>query len=148
MTEWNAYFTPGLPHGAITDLLVTFDARERPEADVGGPEVVLTALSARGWIQDMDRPQGAATDPGFCSCVSLEMVPSLIQDADPRPDLVGWQAWAEPVLGARTCGVPASAPASPTTCSPSSPHRSPHPPVPRRTLPKSAEGRLNVIRRR
>ena len=31
----------------------------------------------------------------------VEMVPPpLIQDADPRPDMLGWQAWAEPIIGA------------------------------------------------
>ncbi|WP_341846333.1 DUF317 domain-containing protein [Streptomyces regalis] len=76
------------------------------------------------------------------------MVPPLIQDADPRPDLLGWQAWAQPVLGAPylwcasfSASVPydlvaafASSLASPV-------------PVPRRTLPRSAMGRLTVIRR-
>ncbi|WP_404818945.1 MULTISPECIES: DUF317 domain-containing protein [Streptomyces] len=74
------------------------------------------------------------------------MVPALIEDADPRPDLVGWQAWAEPVLGARylwcasfSASVPhglvavrASSLAWPV-------------PVPRRTMPESAEGRLALV---
>ncbi|MFI7018658.1 DUF317 domain-containing protein [Streptomyces sp. NPDC050164] len=35
MSEWNAYFTLGVPHEAITELLVTLDAREvMPCADV------------------------------------------------------------------------------------------------------------------
>jgi hypothetical protein len=85
-------------------------------------------------------------DPGFSVGVSLELQPALIQAADPRPDQVGWQAWAEPVFGAPylwcasfSASVPhelvavfASSLASPV-------------PVPRRTLPASAEGRLTVV---
>jgi hypothetical protein len=48
MTEWNAYFTTGVPHEAVTDLLVALNARDMPDADVMGPEAVLTALTARG----------------------------------------------------------------------------------------------------
>jgi len=148
MTEWNAYFTPGVPYEALADLLVAIDAREEPDADLAGPETVLAALTAQGWIRDVDRPRTTATDPAFTASVSLEPLPPLIQDADPRPDLMGWQAWAEPVLGAPylwcasfSASVPhdlvaafASSLASPV-------------PVPRRTVPKSAEGRLTVVRR-
>jgi hypothetical protein len=100
MTEWNAYFTTGVPYEALADLLVAIDAREAPDTDFGGAETVLNALSAQGWLRDVDRPHTTATDPGLSGCVSLEPMPPLIQDADPRPDLSGWQAWAEPVLGA------------------------------------------------
>ncbi|WP_371749024.1 DUF317 domain-containing protein [Streptomyces sp. NBC_00280] len=148
MAEWNAYFTTGVPFEALADLLIAVDAGEAPDASIAESETVLTALSARGWIRDVDRPRTTATDPGFSSCVSLELLPPLIEDADPRPDLVGWQAWAEPVLGAPylwcasfSASVPhglvaafASSLASPV-------------PVPRRTLPKSAAGRLTVVRR-
>ncbi|MDO0934995.1 DUF317 domain-containing protein [Streptomyces sp. DG2A-72] len=148
MAEWNAYFTTGVPYEALADLLVALDVREEPDTGLAGPETVLAALTARGWICDVDRPSTTATDPGLSSSVSLEMLPPLIQDADPRPDLAGWQAWAEPVLGAPylwcatfSASVPhdlvaafASSLASPA-------------PVPRRTVPKSAEGRLTVVRR-
>ncbi len=148
MTEWNAYFTTGLPHEAVTDLPVALDARDTPGDDVMGPEAVLTALTARGWIRDVDRPRTTVTDTSFCSSVSLEAVPPLIQDADPRPDLPGWQAWAEPVRGTPylwctsfSASVPhdlvaafASSLASPT-------------PVPRRTLPKGSEKLLTVVHR-
>ncbi|WP_326611077.1 hypothetical protein OG949_16905 [Streptomyces scopuliridis] len=100
MTERNAYFTAGVPHEAITGLLVTLDARERTEAGASGCEVVLTA---RNWFRDVDRPQSTATDPGFCSSVSLEMVPTLIQDVDPRPDASGWQAGESRSSVPRTC---------------------------------------------
>jgi hypothetical protein len=75
------------------------------------------------------------------------MVPPLIQDADPRPDLLGRQAWAKPVLGTPYLwcagfSVPHDVVAAfaPSLASPA--------PVPRRTLPKSAVGRLTHIRRR
>nr|WP_206326912.1 DUF317 domain-containing protein [Streptomyces sp. S3(2020)] len=148
MTEWNAYFTTGVPYEALAELLIAIDAREQPDADLAGPETVLGALTAQGWIRDVDRPRTTAMDPGFSSCVSLEVLPPLIEDADPRPDPVGWQAWAEPALGSPylwcasfSASVPydlvaafASSLASPV-------------PVPRRTVPKNAEGRLTVVRR-
>ncbi|MDQ0750204.1 hypothetical protein QF034_004435 [Streptomyces africanus] len=148
MTAWNAYFTAGVPYEALADLLVEIDSRKTPAADFDGPETVLSALSAHGWLRDVDRPRTTATDPGFSCSVSLEMVPPFIEDADPRPDLVGWQTWAEPLLGAPylwcasfSASVPhdlvaafASSLASPA-------------PVPRRTVPEGAEGRLTVVRR-
>ncbi|WEH16427.1 DUF317 domain-containing protein [Streptomyces sp. VNUA24] len=147
MAEWNAYFTVGTPYEALADLLVEIGACT-PDVGFEGPETVLDALCARGWMRDVDRPRTTAVEPGFCSSVSLEMLPPLIEDADPRPDLVGWQAWAEPVLGAPylwcasfSASVPhgvvaafASSLASPV-------------PVPRRTVPESAAGRLTVVRR-
>ncbi|MFC7308450.1 DUF317 domain-containing protein [Streptomyces monticola] len=147
IAEWNVYFTAGVPPEALADLLVAIDAREAPDVGFEGPESVLTALSTQGWLRDVDRPRTAA-DPGFSCTVSLELLPPLIQDVDPRPDLVGWQAWAEPVLGAPylwcanfSASVPhdlvaafASSLASPV-------------PVPRRHLPESTEGRLSVVRR-
>lgn len=70
-------------------------------------------------------------------------LPAGIQDGDPRPDLVGWQAWAEPVLGAPYLWC--------ATFSASTPHdlvaafaasiASPAP-VRRRILPELAAGRL------
>ncbi|KUF15445.1 SPDY domain containing protein [Streptomyces silvensis] len=148
MPEWNAYFTTGVPYEALADLLVAMNAREAPDTGPAEPERVLAALTARGWIRDVDRPHTTATDPGFSASVSLEMLPPLIDDADPRPDLAGWQAWAEPVLGAPYLWC--------ATFSASVPHdlvaafasslASPDP-VPRRTVPKSAEGRLTVVRR-
>ncbi|MET7712301.1 DUF317 domain-containing protein [Streptomyces sp. NPDC005407] len=148
MTEWNAYCTAGVPHEALTDLLVAIGTRAARDSGGEGPETVLNALSARGWIRDVDRPRTTASDPGFSCTFSLEVLPPLVQDADPRPDLVGWQAWAEPVLGAPylwcasfSASVPhdlvavfASSLASPIL-------------VPRSMLPASAEGRLTVVRR-
>ncbi|MFJ9377549.1 DUF317 domain-containing protein [Streptomyces sp. NPDC101455] len=148
MTEWNAYFTVGVPYEALADMLVAIDAREMPDVGFKGTERVLNVLGARGWIRDVDRPTTTATDPGLSTTVSLEMLPPLVQDADPRPDLMGWQAWAEPALGAPylwcatfSAGVPddlvaafASSLASPVA-------------VPRRTLPRSTESRLTVVRR-
>ncbi|MEU0948869.1 DUF317 domain-containing protein [Streptomyces canus] len=148
ITEWNAYFTAGVPYEALADLLAEIDSRKTLDVDFEGPETVLSALSAHGWLRDVDRPRTTAVDPGFSCSVSLEMVPPFIEDADPRPDLVGWQAWAEPVLGVPylwcasfSASVPhglvaafASSLASPV-------------PVPRRTVPEGVEGRLTVVRR-
>ncbi|MFI0540442.1 DUF317 domain-containing protein [Streptomyces sp. WSLK1-3] len=148
MTEWNAYFTAGIPYEALADLLVAIDAREAPDIGFEGPETVLNVLGAQGWVRDPDSPHTTAMDPGFSATVSLGLQPSLVQDADPRPDLMGWQAWAELVLGAPylwcasfSASVPhdlvaafASSLASPALVS-------------RRTLPKDAESRLMVVRR-
>ncbi|WP_079056361.1 DUF317 domain-containing protein [Streptomyces caeruleatus] len=146
MPEWNAYFTTGVPYEALADLLVAIDAREA--VGFAGPEMVLNALSARGWIRDMDHPRTTAMDPGFSTSVSLEMLPPLIEDADPRPDLVGWQAWAEPVLGAPylwCASFSASVPYDLVAAFASS--LASAAPVPRRTVPESAEGRLTIVRR-
>ncbi|WP_313772155.1 MULTISPECIES: DUF317 domain-containing protein [Streptomyces] len=106
MTAWNAYFTTGTPHEAIADFLFALDARSEPDTGFDEPETVLAALTAQGWIRDIDRPATTAMDPAFTSSVSLEPLPDLVHDADPRPDLAGWQAWAEPVLGRRIYGPP------------------------------------------
>ncbi|MFF3328745.1 DUF317 domain-containing protein [Streptomyces sp. NPDC002888] len=148
MASWNAYFTTGVPYEVLADLLVAIDAREAPDLAFEGAETVINVLSAQGWVRDVDRPRTTAIDPGLTSSVSLEPVPPFIQDADPRPDLFGWQAWAEPVLGVPylwcasfSASVPhdlvavfASSLASPV-------------PVPRRVLPRSSEGRLTIRRR-
>ncbi|MBK3573878.1 DUF317 domain-containing protein [Streptomyces sp. MBT65] len=148
MTEWNAYFTAGLPYEVLADLLVAIDARETPDISYEGPAAVLDALGAQGWVRDVDCPHTTAMDPGFSATVSLGLQPPLVQDANPRPDSVGWQAWAEPVLGAPylwcasfSASVPhdmvatfASSLASPALVS-------------RRTLPQGAENRLTVVRR-
>ncbi|OKJ31534.1 DUF317 domain-containing protein [Streptomyces sp. CB01580] len=147
MTEWNAYFTSGVPYEVLIDLLVSLGTGSPLDSRGEDHETVLNALSVQGWFRDADRPRTAAMDPGFSASVSLELQPALIQDADPRPDQVGWQAWAEPVIGAPylwcasfSASVPhelvaafASSLASPA-------------PVPRRTWPASAERRLTVVR--
>ncbi|MFF3372042.1 DUF317 domain-containing protein [Streptomyces sp. NPDC002680] len=148
LTEWNAYFTPGVPHEALADLLLALDAGDLPDTGFGEPDVVLTTLVAQGWMRDVDRPATTVTDPGFTSSVSLEEVPPLIEDADPRPDLMGWQAWAEPVFGAPYLWC--------ASFSASFPHDlvavfgaslASSVPVPRRTLPDRARERLTVVRR-
>jgi hypothetical protein len=145
MTEWNAYFTTGVPHEALADFLLALDARPDPAIGFDGPETVLAALTGQGWVRDIDYPETAAADVGFAASFTLCLLPPLIQDADPRPEPVGWQAWAEPVFGAPylwcatfSASVPhdlvaafASSLASPV-------------PVLRRVLPESTEGRLTL----
>ncbi|WP_405818588.1 DUF317 domain-containing protein [Streptomyces sp. NBC_01390] len=63
MTEWNAYFTTGGPYEALADLLLAIDAREAPDAGFDGPETVINALSALGWIRDVDRPRTTDAKP-------------------------------------------------------------------------------------
>ncbi|MFD9819048.1 DUF317 domain-containing protein [Streptomyces violascens] len=148
MAEWNAYFTAGVPYEALVDLLVAIGTREAPDVGFEGPETVLKALTVLGWIRDVDRPRTTVTDPGFSASVSLEVLPSLVQDADPRPDLVGWQVWAEPVLGAPylwCASFSASVPHDLVAAFVSS--LALPVPVSRRTLPECAGGRLRVVRR-
>ncbi|MGW2590346.1 DUF317 domain-containing protein [Streptomyces sp. NPDC001515] len=107
LASWTAYFTTGVPGEAVVDFLVALDDRAEPAAVYRGPDPVLDAVAAHGWLRDIDQPLAVATDPTFTSHISLGEVPPLIQDADPRilttePDEVGldgWQAWAEPAIG-------------------------------------------------
>ncbi len=108
LAGWSAYFTPDVPGEAVADFLVALDARDQPVVPFTGPEVVLDAVAVHGWLRDIDQPDAAATDPTFTSHISLGEVPPLIQDGDPRAlttsadeaGPAGWQAWAEPALGA------------------------------------------------
>ncbi|MER7718476.1 DUF317 domain-containing protein [Streptomyces flaveolus] len=108
LASWSSYFTTDVPGEAVTDFLVALDARDEPAAPFAGPGLVLDAVTAHGWLRDIDQPHAAVTDPTLTSHISLGEVPPLIQDADPRvltavadeAGPVGWQAWAEPSLGA------------------------------------------------
>ncbi|MFJ7997527.1 DUF317 domain-containing protein [Streptomyces sp. NPDC096310] len=108
LTAWSAYFTPAVPGEAVADFLAALDARDEPAVPLAGPEMVLDALAAHGWLRDSGQLQAAAVDPAFTSHFSLGEVPPLIQDGDPRalttgagePGPVGWQAWSEPAPGA------------------------------------------------
>lgn len=108
LAQWSAYFTPDIPGEAVADFLVTLDALGQPAVPLADSELVLDAVVAHGWLRDVDQPHAAATDPTFTSHISLGDVPPLIQDADLRAltteagemGPAGWQAWAEPALGA------------------------------------------------
>ncbi|MEV0445357.1 DUF317 domain-containing protein [Streptomyces spectabilis] len=145
LVQWNAFFTTGVPPEALHDFLVALDATALPAVGFETPEAVLTALTAQGWLRDADRPRSAATDPGFATHVSLEMLPDHIADSDPRENL-GWQAWAEPTFGAPYLWC--------ASFSPSIPHElvahyaaslaSPAP-VARYRLPQGAEQHLTIV---
>ncbi|MFE9171995.1 DUF317 domain-containing protein [Streptomyces kebangsaanensis] len=108
LAQWSAYFTPDVPGEVLADFLAALDARDQPAVPLGGPELVLDAVAAHGWLRHTDRPGARAMDPTFASHIRLGEVPPLIQDADPlalvaeadEAVLTGWQAWAEPVPGA------------------------------------------------
>ncbi|MFB7270708.1 DUF317 domain-containing protein [Streptomyces sp. NPDC056244] len=145
VAQWNAYFTRGVPYEVLGDFLLALDARPDPASGFDGPEAVLAALSGQGWVRDIDHPDTTATDPGFASSFTLCLLPPLIQDADPRPEPVGWQAWAEPVLGAPylwSAAFSASVPHDLVAAFASS-LASPAP-VPRRVLPEGTEDRLTL----
>ncbi|MFE2033035.1 DUF317 domain-containing protein [Streptomyces scopuliridis] len=78
----------------------------------------------------------------------MEAVPPLIQDADPRPDCPGWQAWAQPLLGEACLRCAAFSPSVPhdLVAAFASSLASPVP-VPRHTLPDSSRDRLIVVYR-
>ncbi|MGW1052345.1 DUF317 domain-containing protein [Streptomyces sp. NPDC002521] len=108
LAQWSAYFTPDVPGEILAGFLAVLDARDQPARQCGGPEMVLDAVTAHGWLCDVDKPGSGAVDPTFASHIRLGEVPHLIQDGDPLAllaaaddaVLAGWQAWAEPVLGA------------------------------------------------
>ncbi|MGZ0200391.1 DUF317 domain-containing protein [Streptomyces sp. RM1] len=108
LAQWSAYFTPEVPGEIIAGFLAALDARDQPALPCGGPELVLDAVTAHGWLRDVDQPGTGAVDPTFASHVRLGEVPPLIQDGNllalvaeaDEAALAGWQAWAEPVLGA------------------------------------------------
>lgn len=108
LARWSAYFTPEVPGEVLGTFLTALDARDQPALSFGGPELVLDAVTVHGWLRDVDEPGTGAVDPTFSSHVRLGEVPPLIQDGDPlglvaeadEAALGGWQAWAEPVLGA------------------------------------------------
>lgn len=126
MTEWNAYFTTGVPYEALADLLFAIDAREAPDVGFTEPEMVLNALGARGWIRDVDRPTTTAMDPGFASSVSWRWCRH--SSRTPTHVLICWagRRGQNPSSAPRTYGAPASAPASRMTWSPRSPPPSHH----------------------
>ncbi|MET9566811.1 DUF317 domain-containing protein [Streptomyces tauricus] len=107
LARWSAYFTPDLPGEVLADFLTTLDAHDQGATPLGDPGPVLDAVTAHGWIRDIDQPSTTAIDPTFATHIRLGEIPPLIQDADPRiltggvdePGLAGWQAWSEPVLG-------------------------------------------------
>ncbi|MEN8654377.1 DUF317 domain-containing protein [Streptomyces sp. 21So2-11] len=108
LAAWSAYFTLDVPGEVLVDFLVALDAREQPAVPLASPSLVIDAVTAHGWLRDVDQPHAGAMDPTLTSHLSLGEVPPLIQDADPRAltteaddaGPVGWQAWAEPTLGA------------------------------------------------
>ncbi|MFI7290004.1 DUF317 domain-containing protein [Streptomyces anulatus] len=108
LADWSAYFTPDVPGEVITDFLLALDECGQPTAFAAGPEAVLDAATGHGWLRDADQPHAAAMHPTFTARLSLSEVPPLIQDADPsaltteaeEQGAMGWQAWAEPAMGA------------------------------------------------
>ncbi|WP_435599843.1 DUF317 domain-containing protein [Streptomyces sp. C10-9-1] len=151
LAGWSAYFTPDVPGEAVADFLVALDARDQPVEPLAGPETVLDAVAAHGWLRDIDQPQAAATDPTFTSHLSLGEVPPLIQDGDPRVLTTnageagppGWQAWAEPALGAPCLWVASFGPSAPhDLVAAFAASLSSTAPVLRRVLPEATRDRL------
>ncbi|MFE7114181.1 DUF317 domain-containing protein [Streptomyces sp. NPDC057654] len=151
LARWSAYFTPGIPGEALAEFLTALDGRDRPGMPLGGPELVLDAVTAHGWFRDIDQPRTRAMDPTFTSHISLGEVPPLIQDADPRPLTAatdearpgGWQAWAEPALGAPYLWAASFGPSVPDDLVAAFTHAlSSIAPVLRRVVPESTRERL------
>ncbi|MFJ4689243.1 DUF317 domain-containing protein [Streptomyces sp. NPDC088789] len=146
LREWNAYLTEGVPHEALADFLLALDTRTDPTTPHDGLHRVLDAVFAQGWLPDIDHPAATATAPDLAASLCLATVPEHVFDADPRPDLAGWQAWADPSPGEGLLWC--------ATFSASVPHdlvaafagslASPAP-VPRRILPDASRHRLTVI---
>ncbi|MET9147166.1 DUF317 domain-containing protein [Streptomyces sp. NPDC004042] len=117
IAQWSAYFTGDVPGEAVSDFLLALDAHDQPAVSLAGPQLVLDAVVAHGWFRDIDPSRAEATDPTFTSHIGLGEVAPLIQDADPRALTTaadetgppGWQAWAQPALGAPCLWVAAFA---------------------------------------
>ncbi|MFD8897141.1 DUF317 domain-containing protein [Streptomyces ardesiacus] len=151
LAQWSAYFTRDVPGEAVVDFLVALDASNQPASALAGPELVLDAVAAHGWFRDIDQPQAAAMDPTFTSHISLGEVPPLIQDGDLRAlsaeddgtAPAGWQAWAEPVLGAPLLWVASFAASVPhDLVAAFAASLSSTAPVLRRVLPEATQERL------
>lgn len=144
LLAWTAYFTAGTPHEALTAFVLTLDARDDPAFGLDGPECVVAALTARGWRPD--EALASAWSPELTSCFTWCTLPALIEDQDPREDLAGWQAWAEPAADRPYVWC--------ATFSHSTPHDlvaafasalADPAPVLRRVLPEQSAGRLTLI---
>ncbi|MFK4547285.1 hypothetical protein RKD29_006881 [Streptomyces tendae] len=151
LAQWSAYFTRDVPGEAVVDFLLALDASNQPASALARPELVLDAVAAHAWLRDIDQPQAAATDPTFTSHISLGEVPPLIQDGDPRglsaeddeTGPAGWQAWAEPVLGAPLLWVASFAASVPhDLVAAFAASLSSTAPVLRRVLPEATQERL------
>ncbi|MFJ4918479.1 DUF317 domain-containing protein [Streptomyces sp. NPDC088725] len=151
LAQWSAYFTPDVPGEVLADFLVALDARDQPGVPLGGPELVLDAVTRHGWFRDVDQPHAGAMDPAFTSHISLGDVPPLIQDADLRVLTAhdddagprGWQAWAEPALGAPCLWAASFGPSVPDDLVACFAHAlTSTAPVLRRVLPESTRERL------
>lgn len=142
---WTAYFTTGIPYEALAAFVDALDARHDPAWGYGGTDAVTGALTEAGWIPDADDPERTYWDTPMTSCWSWTLSPRGIEDQDPRKDLPGWLAWAQPD------------PAGPYLWCAAFSHSVPHDlvaafaeallapaPVPRRALPVVAEEWLTV----
>ncbi|MGV9790887.1 DUF317 domain-containing protein [Streptomyces sp. NPDC003435] len=153
LAAWSAYFTPDVPGEAVADFLLALDARDDPAEPIAPAQLVLDAVAAHGWIRDIDRPHAGAADPTFASYVSLGDVPHLIQDGDPRSltaesddaDAAGWQAWAEPVIGAPLWAASFGASVPDDLVAAFASSLSSTVPVLRRILPKATKERLRRV---
>ncbi|MEV7277645.1 DUF317 domain-containing protein [Streptomyces sp. NPDC093111] len=151
LATWSAYFTPDVPGEVLVDFLLALDTSDQPAVPLAGPELVMDAATAHGWLRHIDQPDAWAMDPTFTSHLSLGEIPPLIQDSDPRAltaeadeaGPAGWQAWAEPAFGARylwAASFGASVPHDLVAAFATS--LSSTVPVLRRVLPESTQDRL------
>ncbi|MFE4059946.1 DUF317 domain-containing protein [Streptomyces sp. NPDC059096] len=151
LAAWSAYFTPDVPGEAVADFLVALDARDQPTVPLAGPDQVLDAVAAHGWLRAADQPHAAAMDPAFTSHLSLGEVPPLIQDGDlhalatgaDEAGPAGWQAWSEPAPGAPYLWAASFGPSVPhSLVAVFAASLSSTAPVLRRVLPEATAGRL------
>ncbi|MFG2996614.1 DUF317 domain-containing protein [Streptomyces sp. NPDC048340] len=145
IAAWTAYFTAGIPHEALTAFALALDVRSEPAWGFEEVYAVNQVLAAAGWAPDVDDPECTYWDASLASCWSWAPLPPGIEDQDPRPDLPGWMAWAQPELDRPYLWCAAFS------------HSVPHDlvaafaealvapaPVPRRTLPAVSERCLTV----
>ncbi|WP_406152197.1 DUF317 domain-containing protein [Streptomyces anulatus] len=118
-----------------------------PQPALTGPRQFSLRPVPRAGFEISTRPRTTVLAPRLVAGISLEDVPVLVQGSDPRSGLLGWQSWAEPVLGDPylwCASFSASVPYGPVAMFASS-LASPHP-VRRNTLPTQSGRWLTVQR--
>jgi hypothetical protein len=144
--SWNAYLTTGLPGEAVAGLALAADANPDPTARWHHPEAVIDELLCAGWSPDLTYPDSTMWDPHLVACLTLRTLPDGIWDEDPTPHLPGWQAWAEPQVGAPYLWCAAFSHATPHSLVAAFAAALADPrPVPRHLLPDPASRPLTTV---
>jgi len=89
MTEWNAYFTVGLPYEVLADLLVAIAPMRHPTSATRDPRRSLMRWVFRAGSVTSTAPHTTAMDPGFSATVSLGTAATACPGRESAPRLDG-----------------------------------------------------------